>query len=390
MHKNERNEKMNKKIVALILALCMTLALAACGTAAPAGTTAPTGTTAPATTAPEGEDLTWGLTPFEEKQTIRIGMFTGSVQSYTYYFADQLGVFDALNIEPEFVCFTGGPAMLEAGADWDLCCLGIGGIAIGLSTYDYDFIESTDYEDNMAIFVRPDSELAKDPTNPELWKGVECIYPSGTSAQMVLAAYLQAIGLSLSDVVSTNADNSNAFTVFSGGTGDVLCCWNAIAFAADDAGYYRVTDCGQLGNSPICGTFVHPDYLDSNLDLVATVVAVSRLANEWAYANQEEATQLYYNHCEEEGFLCTEDVATRTLAWYAGPTVDEYIASFTTEGAYDEAAGRNLLPVEEDILEGYDFFVNEGKYTADQRAAWLADGRVNNSVALAVKEMLGR
>ena len=62
----ERKEKMNKKIIALILALCMTLALAACGTAAPAGTTAPTGTTAPATTAPEGEDLTWGLTPFEE------------------------------------------------------------------------------------------------------------------------------------------------------------------------------------------------------------------------------------------------------------------------------------------------------------------------------------
>ena len=383
---------MNKKIIALLLALCMVLALAACGTSSTPSATATAAPTqeAETTDAPEAEDLTWGLTPFEETQTLRVGLFTGSVQSYPYYFAEQLGVFDALNIDTQFVCFTGGPAMLEAGSDWDICCLGIGGISIGLSTYDYKFIESTDYEDNMAIFVRPDSPIAKDPTNPELWKGVECIYPSGTSAQMVLAAYLQSIGLSLSDVVSTNADNSNAFTVFSGGTGDVLCCWNAIAFAADDAGYYRVTDCGQLGNSPICGTFVHPDFLDSNFELVATAVAVSRLANEWAKAHQEEATEMYYNHCEEEGFLCTEDVAARTLAWYNGPTVDEYISKFTTEGAYDEGAGRNLLVVEEEILNGYDFFVNEGKYTTDQRTTWLKDGKVDNSVAIAVKEMLGK
>lgn len=377
-----------KKIIALLMALCMLFALAACGSEpAPAETEPPAaegGEEAPA------EDLTWGLTPFEETQTLRVAMFTGSIHSYTYLFAEQLGVFDALNIDTEFVCFTGGPAMLEAGSDWDLCILGIGGIAIGLSTYDYEFIESTDYEDNMAIFVRPDSELAKDPGNPELWKGVECIYPSGTSAQMVLAAYLQSIGLSLADVVSTNADNSNALTVFSGGTGDVLCCWNAIAFAAEDAGYVRVTDCGQLGNSPICGTFVHPQFLDENADLVATAVAVSRLANEWAYANPEEATQMFYDHCEEEGFLITEDVAARSTEWWAGPTVDEYIASFTTEGEEDASAGRKLLKVEEDILEGYDFFMSEGKYTEEQRAAWLNDGKVNASVAARVAELLGK
>ena len=39
---------------------------------------------------------------------------------------------------------------------------------------------------------------------------------------------------------------------------------------------------------------------------------------------------------------------------------------------------------------GYDFFVSEGKYTAEQRDAWLNAHRVDNSVALAVKELLGR
>ena len=170
-----------KKFLAILLALCMVFALAACGEAEPQETeqAEPNGT-------PNAE-LTWGLTPFEETQHIRMGLFTGSIHSYMAYFAEQLGVLDALNIDAEFMWFTGGPAMLEAGNDWDICTLGLGGIATGLSTYDYVFIESTDYEDNMAIFVRPDSEIAKDPENPEVWKGAECVYALGTTPQFVLS-----------------------------------------------------------------------------------------------------------------------------------------------------------------------------------------------------------
>lgn len=372
-----------KKILALLLALCMVFTLCACG---PKSEATPTPTPSQDST----EDLTWGLEPFEETQHIRLAIFTGSLNSYMNYFADQLGVLDALNIDAEFVPFTGGPAMLEAGSDWDVCTLGLGGICISLSTYDYLFIENTDYEDNMAIFVRPDSEIAKDPTNPELWKGVECVYPTGTTAQFALTAYLQSMGLSLADVVSTNADVANALTVFSGGTGDVLCVWNAIAFAAEDAGYVRVSDSGQLGNSPVCGSFVHPEFLEENHKLVSTIIATACLANEWLYEHPEEAAQMFYDHCEEEGFLVTEDVAKRTVEWFAGPTSDEYIARFTTEGAYNEEAGRNLLLVEEDILQGYNFFLSEGKYTEEQRAAWLSGNMIDNSVAIEVAEMLGK
>lgn len=374
-----------KKLTAMLLAILMVLGLAACGdsaTATPASTAA-----APATpakdNAPAADDAAWGLTPFAETQKLRIGFFTGSPLSYPYLFAENLGVFDALNIDVEFVCFTGGPAMMEAGTDWDICSLGLGGVAIGLSAYDYTLYDVNDYEENLAIFVRPDSELAKDPTNPELWKGVECVYPTGTTAQAVLAAYLNTMGLTLADVVSTNADNSNALTVFSGGTGDVLGCWNAIALSAEDAGFVRVSDSGQLDIGMMCGSFVHPDFLAAKPDLVATASAVFHLAAEWAAANLDEAATMYYDHCEEEGFLCTEEVAAKTMNWYRGPSVDLFIEKFTTE-----ADGH--LAIENDILLGYDFFVSEGKYTTEQRDAWLAGNRVDNSVALAVKELLGR
>ena len=280
--------------------------------------------------------------------------------------------------------------MMEAGKDWDICSLGLGGVSIGLSAYDYTLIDVNDYEENLAIFCRPDSAIAADPANPEVWKGVECVYPTGTTAQTVLAAYLQSIGLSLADVVSTNADNANSLTVFSGGTGDVLGCWNAIALAAEDAGFVRVSDSGQLGIGMMCGSFAHPDYLAANPELVAACIAVFHQAAEWSAQNVEQAAEWYYDHCEEEGFLCTPEVALKTMQWYRGPSVDEYLEKFLGEGRDDEGAGRKLLPIEEDILLGYDFFVSEGKYTAEQRDTWLKDQRVDNSVALAVKELLGK
>lgn len=374
-----------KKIIAMLLSVLMVLSLTACGgSAAPTATKAPATATAPAADAdPAANDATWGLSPFAEPQKLRIGFFTGSPLSYPYLFAENLGVFDALNIDVEFVCFTGGPAMMEAGNDWDICSLGLGGVSIGLSAYDYILYDVNDYEENLAIFVRPDSDLANDPANPELWKGAECVYPTGTTAQAVLAAYLQTMGLSLSDVVSTNADNSNALTVFSGGTGDVLGCWNAIALSAEDAGFVRVSDSGQLDIGMMCGSFVHPAFLAANPELVATASAVFHLAAEWSAEHLDEASTMYYDHCEEEGFLCTEEVAAKTMNWYRGPSVDQYIEKFTTEED-------GHLAIENDILLGYDFFVSEGKYTAEQRDAWLNAHRVDNSVALAVKELLGR
>lgn len=94
-----------KKIIAMLLSVLMVLSLTACGgSAAPTATKAPATATAPAADAdPAANDATWGLTPFAEPQKLRIGFFTGSPLSYPYLFAENLGVFDALNIDVEFV-----------------------------------------------------------------------------------------------------------------------------------------------------------------------------------------------------------------------------------------------------------------------------------------------
>ena len=384
-----------KRILALLLSLVMVFALASCtgGSGGTGGTDEGPAELIEGATAPE--DLTYGLTPFEERQTLRIGFFTGSPLSYAFLFADNLGVFDALNIDIEYTCFTGGPAMMEANSEWDIASCGLGGICNALVGYDFALVDVTDYEENMAIFVRPDSELAADPTNPDLWRGATVVYPAGTTGQAVLAQYLESIGLSLSDVESVNMDNANGLTGFNGGTGDALVCWNAIALSAEDEGYVRVTDSGQLGLPFPCCTFAQTEIMESNPDLVATAVAVFHLTYEWVTESEGNAAQAaawYLAHCDEEGFLCDESIAERTIDWWRCPTVDEYIELFTATEPDDAGkyTSRDVLQIENDILSGFDFFVSVGSYTEEQRTQFLDDQRVDNSVALRVQEMLGR
>lgn len=385
-----------KKLTALLLALAMVFALAACGGQK---TEEPKDSTPPASTAPddggEAEDLTWGLTPFDEPQTLRLGFFTGSPLSYPFLFADKLGVFEALNIKIEYVNFTGGPAMMEANAEWDMASCGLGGLANGMYGYDFSLVDITDFEENLAIFARPDSPIAKDPKNPENWKGITAVYPAGTTAQAVLAKYLNTLGLTLADIESVNMDNANALTGFNGGTGDVLGCWNAIALSAEDAGYVRISDSGQLGIPMPCGTFAQKNMMENNLDLVVTATTVFHKAVEWVYESDENMAQAaawYLEHCDEEGFLANEDIAARTMDWYRGPTVDEWIALFT-ETSPDDAGlytKRELLKAEKAILVGLDFFISEGKYTNEDRTRYLDDQRIDPTVALKAKEMLGK
>ena len=49
---------------------------------------------------------------------------------------------------------------------------------------------------------------------------------------------------------------------------------------------------------------------------------------------------------------------------------------------------RDLMQAEKDILVGLDFFIGEGKYTAEDRVTYLDDGVISNVVALNAKQML--
>jgi ABC-type nitrate/sulfonate/bicarbonate transport system substrate-binding protein len=154
-----------KKLISIVLVVVLCLAtLAGCGSSTV------NDDSKPGTSAGTNGKTTFGLTPFKDKQTLRIGFFTGSPLSYPYLFAEKLGYFKELNIDVEFVPFTNGPAMLEASAEWDIGSMGLGGLSTSLKK-GFKIIDINDYEENLALFARKDSPLAKDPKNPDNWKG---------------------------------------------------------------------------------------------------------------------------------------------------------------------------------------------------------------------------
>lgn len=350
----------------------------------PSATPSPTQTT----------KTTFGLTPFAEKQTLRIGFFTGSPLSYPYLWADKLGYFKELNIDVKYVPFTNGPAMLEAKSEYDIGSLGLGGMATAMKK-GFKIIDTNDYEENLALFARKDSPLAKDPTNPASWKGTTWVYPAGTTAQAVLVNALKNVGLTIKDVKSVNMDVANALTGFKGGTGDGLGVWNAIAFNAEDSGLVRITDAGKLNFKSPCGTVVTEQNLTQKKQLIETAVAVFHFTVQWVNtsdANKKQAADWYLEDIQNQGLKGDLNLAKRVVDWYRGPTMAEYIKLFTTKSPDDAKlyTKRDLLQAEKDILIGFDFFVSQGNYSNDDRNNFLNNNQVDPSIALGVKDMLDK
>lgn len=375
----------------LILLMSVLLLLSGCGSTS--GST-PSGNNSTANAPAQNTKTTFGLTPFAQKQTLRIGFFTGSPLSYPFLWADKLGYFKELNIDVKYVPFTNGPAMLEANSEWDIGSLGEGGMATALKK-GFKIIDFNDYEENLALFARKDSPLAKDPTNPASWKNTTWVYPAGTTAQAVLVNALKNVGLNLKDVKSVNMDVANALTGFKGGTGDGLGVWNAIAFNAEDAGFVRITDAGKLGFKSPSGTVITDQTLAQKKQLIETAIALFHFTVQWmntSDANKKQAAQWYLDDILNQGLKGDDKLAKSVIDWYRGPTMAKYFDLFTTKSPDDAKlyTKRDLLQAEKDILVGFDFFISQGNYSKDDRNKFLDNNQVDPSIAIGVKDMLDK
>lgn len=383
-----------KKIISVLLILVMCLSVfAACTPPAATPTPTPTGAAqTPAATA-GGANTTFGLQPFKDRQTLRIGFFAGSPLSIPFYIADQEGFFDELNIDIVYETFTNGPAMMEANADWDIAGAGVGGVLVGMVGYDLKVIGISDYEENLALLARKDSKLATKPNDPASWKGSSWLYPVGTTAQAVLVAALEKVGLGINDIKTINMDVASALTGFKGGEGDGLGVWNAIAFRAEDEGYIRITDAGKLGFVAPCGTLATDDALKNKRDLVKTAYAVFYKTVEWINENDEnmqKATDYYLENCLDEGIAVDDSIAARVMEWYRAPELGKSIEIMTST-APDVAklyTKRDLTQAERDFMVGMDFFISQQKYKPEDRNKILDNNLIDPSIAQDVKKML--
>ncbi len=334
---------------------------------------------------------TFGLTPLAERATLRIGFFSGSAHSMPWCIADQMGFFNELNIDVEYASFVNGPAMMEASSSWDVCDVGGPGVLNGMKNYDMIMIGECDNEGNTAIFARADSAIAKDPTNPEAWKGAECILPVGTTLQYALMSYLRSIGMEADGVSMVNMDVTSGLTAFKAGQADVLCVWNAIAYNAEDSGFVRISDAGQMGLNVTCGLCATPDALANKTELVDLAWMVYYLTWDWCKQSEEnmaKAVELYVESCEDEGVVADESICERAMSIFACPSPAEAVALMTTMEPDRSGNGSEVTAATNDLLDTLDFFISVGSYTTEDRENILSKGLVSSAVAERCAETL--
>ena len=332
-------------------------------------------------------ETTLGIAPMPERTTLSIGFFAGSAHSMPWYVADEMGFFDELNIDVEYQSFTGGPAMMEASADWDVCDVGAPGVLNGMKNYDINMLGLCDNEYNTALFVRPDTDLAADPANPENWRGKNVLLNRGTTLQYMFMQYMESIGitdLEAYDIQITDTAVGTCLTAFETGEGDAMCVWNAFACNAEDDGFVRVTDIEEMGLNNVCGLCATPDALENKTDLVRTAYQVYYLTWEWCNESEENratAEELFMQSCEDEGVAVTEDIVTRLIDEYQCPTLAEAIEGMTTMEEDRNGQGGQVSHAGNQFLETMDFFISLGNYTEEDRQTILDKGLINSSIA---------
>ena len=376
------------------IVMAAAVAMTACSGSESETTAAAAAETAGEAAAEDGEaaestsgETTLGIAPMPERTTLSIGFFAGSAHSMPWYVADEMGFFDELNIDVEYQSFTGGPAMMEASADWDVCDVGAPGVLNGMKNYDINMLGLCDNEYNTALFVRPDTDLAADPANPENWRGKNVLLNRGTTLQYMFMQYMESIGitdLEAYDIQITDTAVGTCLTAFETGEGDAMCVWNAFACNAEDDGFVRVTDIEEMGLNNVCGLCATPDALENKTDLVRTAYQVYYLTWEWCNESEEnraKAEELFMQSCEDEGVAVTEDIVTRLIDEYQCPTLAEAIEGMTTMEDDRNGKGGQVSHAGNQFLETMDFFISLGNYTEEDRQTILDKGLINSSIA---------
>lgn len=338
-----------------------------------------------------GEGTTLGIDPLAERTTLSIGFFAGSAHSMPWYVADKMGFFDELNIDVEYQSFTGGPAMMEASADWDICSVGGPGVLNGMKNYDINMIGICDNEYNTALFVRPDTDLAKEPENPENWRGKKVLLNKGTTLQYVFMQYMESIGITdLEEYGIEIIDTAvgTCLTAFQTGEGDAMCVWNAFAIAAEMDGAVRVTDIGKMNLNSINGICATSDALENKMDLIKAAYQTYYKTWEWCQESEEnraKAEELFMESCDDEGIAVTEETITRLIDEYQCTSLADAVAAMTTEEDDRNGKGGKVTKATNQLFETLDFFITLGNYTEEDRQKILDEGLVNPVVAEAVK-----
>ena len=205
-----------KKLLALVLALVMVFALAACGDSGETTATPTPAATEPAadTTDPSAE------TPLEPI-TIKVGYMNNYGSLWSVLTAEQMGYMEEQGITLELSSFQDGPTIISAmeSGSIDIGYIGDGAHKL-CAAGNAEIIALSHVSNGDAVIGGPNV------TSLEDLAGKTVAYSAGTSSEVILTNALNSVGLTMDDINAMNMDSSAIVTAMMTGDVDACALWS--------------------------------------------------------------------------------------------------------------------------------------------------------------------
>ena len=207
-----------KKILALLLALAMVFAFAACGEEPAAESEEPTvESEAPAAESeePAGEE------PAVEPITIKVGYMNNYGSLWSVLTAEQMGYMEEQGITLELSSFADGPTIISAmeSGSIDIGYIGDGAHKL-CAAGSAEIIALSHISNGDAVIGGPNV------TSLEDLAGKTVAYAAGTSSEVILTNALNSVGLTMDDITAMNMDASAIVTAMMTGDVDACALWS--------------------------------------------------------------------------------------------------------------------------------------------------------------------
>ena len=329
-----------KKLIALLLALVMVFALAACGGEGETTTTEP-----PADDTTPVDDTTPPEEPSAEPVTLNIGYMNNYGSLWALAAAQNLGYFEEEGITLELTSFDNGPNIIAAmeNGSVDIGYIGDGAHSLCVQG-NASIIALSHISNGDAVIGGPEVKTVAD------LKGKTVAYSSGTTSENILIQALASEGMTTADITAMDMDASAIVTAMLSGQVDACAIWSPQSTTIIDEleGATILADNVTFADTSIAlsSWIAMPESLESEHDvLVRFVRALFRGMDYAADGNYEEVAGWV------AAILATDPAETykeyTSGEWLTGEDVYNGIADGTVAGYYEfqqELMGTEKVP----------------------------------------------
>jgi len=293
-----------------------------------------------------------------------------SFESFTIYWAIKQGFMEKHGIDAKMMYFDSGMPQIEAlpSKQWDIGAVGsVPALFASLRYGVYIVSVIQDDSDLMRVLARPESSIfdtkGYNPNFPDVYGapedliGSQALVTTVATIHYTLGKYLDALGVSESDLKIVNLEQPQAFTAFDSGVGDTVSLWSPFNTLGMEKGWKVVAKGSDVGARALLVWIASKEWADENVDLIVDFLDAFYEAQEDLLFKQgsilaNEYVDFMMDWC---GLEISEIVAKGDFENEIAYTIEEHL-KYLENGTFAEWTKDSL-----------DYFVKQGRFTQEER-----------------------